>query len=203
MPSAKYSFSLSSLKLSKGRTAIDLSSFRSRRVRQHQKPTAAAMSDADSGEQVDIAALRPQRRRAIFRRLDRRRSLKTVRPDVKRPREHERDREAREHRDDQQTQRPMRKLERRENGRADLDQQPADDSVGGRDAIDFAAPQFTEETVQLTIHWAFLRCATFANPRIVATDRLRLRDFFAPAKPSESELSDRLRRRSHHEYFTV
>jgi hypothetical protein len=64
---------------------------------------------------------------------------------VERPRQHQRDREAGEDNEHDQPHRPVRQVEEREHLRRDLDQQPADDGVGGSDTEYLAAPQFAQE----------------------------------------------------------
>jgi hypothetical protein len=58
--------------------------------------------------------------------------------DIKRPRQNECDGESGQHEHDYEPRRPRRQCQHRKNRGGELDDEPADDAVAGRDAIDLA-----------------------------------------------------------------
>ena len=122
--------------------------------RKEKKSGHRRQHDPDCGEQINISPLRPECGRAFFIRNRRRCLFETVRTDIEGP---------------AMTSaignpaKSARIIARtahsgsarwRKNRRRDLDQQPADDSITRRDAIDFAPPKFTEKSIQPCVQFA-------------------------------------------------
>jgi hypothetical protein len=137
MPSAKNALSLSSLRLSKGRTAIDLSIGS---ARQKEKPGDRGNDYAHRNEHGNVATAVAAGRRYTGRCFD------SFRRNIESPGQDQRDGKPDEQKHDDQAKSPVWQLPRRKNGRTDLNDKPRGDDVGRRHAINFPPFNLFEET---------------------------------------------------------
>ena len=144
MPSAKKAFSLSSLKFSKGRMAIDLSSFRADARGKRKKPAIndTAMPRPPSKEHIPSPA---QKRLSGGSRCGLVRCLDSSRGNVKRPRQDQRNRETGEQEDHDEAQCPTWQLPGGKHRGSKLDDAPRNDGVSHRHAINLPPLQLLKE----------------------------------------------------------
>ena len=77
-----------------------------------------------------------------------RRAADSAGADVERPPENQRDRKSRQHQNYDESRHPRGQGQSGEDGGGKLNDQPADNTIAGRDAIDLAPSQFAKESIE-------------------------------------------------------